>query len=116
MVHVALLLLMLEAAANANLVSTIGQKRNTPFLQLSTSGPADYPIFRRKRPWRPHSQDRDEMLREQGEAHPRASAGRPVIMRFQGRPLFGSSAPFGSSFRARRYRRRPIGALTGSKS
>jgi hypothetical protein len=51
MVHVALLLLMLEAAANANLVSTISQKRNTPFLQLSTSGPADYPIFRRKRPW-----------------------------------------------------------------
>ena len=45
MVHVALLLLMLEAAANANLVSTISQKRNTPFLQLSTSGPADYPIF-----------------------------------------------------------------------
>jgi hypothetical protein len=46
MVHVALLLLMLEAAANANLGSTISQKRNTPFLQLSTSGPADYPIFR----------------------------------------------------------------------
>jgi hypothetical protein len=34
-----------EAAANANLVSTISLKRNTPFLQLSTSGPADYPIL-----------------------------------------------------------------------
>jgi hypothetical protein len=46
MVHVALLLLMLEAAANADLVSTISQRRNTPNLLLSTSGPADYPIFR----------------------------------------------------------------------
>ena len=36
---------MLEAAANANLVSTISPKRNTPFFQLSTSGPADYPIY-----------------------------------------------------------------------
>jgi hypothetical protein len=45
--------LMLEAAANANLVSTISQKRNTPFLQLSTSGPADYPIFHRQRASRP---------------------------------------------------------------
>src|SRR5262249_8369088 len=44
MVHVALLLLMLEAA-NANLVSTISLKRNTPTLQLSTTWPADYPIF-----------------------------------------------------------------------
>jgi hypothetical protein len=46
MVHVALLLLMLEAAdADADLVSTISQKRNTPDLQLSTSWPADYPIY-----------------------------------------------------------------------
>src|SRR3974390_2796091 len=46
-IHVALLLLMLEAAANADLVSTISERRNTPNLLLSTSGPADYPIFRR---------------------------------------------------------------------
>jgi hypothetical protein len=45
MVHVALLLLMLEAAT-ADLVSTISQKRNTPDLRLSTSWPADYPISR----------------------------------------------------------------------
>jgi hypothetical protein len=44
MVHDALLLLMLEAA-NANLVSTISLKRNTPTFQLSTTWPADYPIF-----------------------------------------------------------------------
>jgi hypothetical protein len=44
MVHVALLLLMLEAA-NADLVSTISLKRNTLNLQLSTSSPAEYPIF-----------------------------------------------------------------------
>jgi hypothetical protein len=37
---------MFEAAANANLVSTISLKRNTPFLQPPTSGPADYAIFR----------------------------------------------------------------------
>jgi hypothetical protein len=37
---------MLEAAANANLVSTISLKRNTPFLQPPTSGPADYPSYR----------------------------------------------------------------------
>jgi hypothetical protein len=43
-IHVALLLLMLEAATNADLVSTISQRRNTPNLLLSTSGPADYPI------------------------------------------------------------------------
>src|SRR5450631_2945119 len=48
MVHVALLLLMLEAA-DADLVSTISLKRNTPNLQLSTSGPADYPIYQRRR-------------------------------------------------------------------
>jgi hypothetical protein len=46
MVHVALLLLMLEAV-NADLVSTISQKRNTPDLQLSTTWPADYPIYAR---------------------------------------------------------------------
>jgi hypothetical protein len=45
-IHVALLLLMLQAAANADLVSTISPRRNTPKLPLSTSGPADYPIFR----------------------------------------------------------------------
>jgi hypothetical protein len=44
MIHVALLLLMLEAAANTDLVSTISLRRNTPNLLLSTSGPADYPI------------------------------------------------------------------------
>jgi hypothetical protein len=43
MVHVALLLLMLEAA-NADLVSTISLKRDTLNLQLSSSWPADYPI------------------------------------------------------------------------
>jgi hypothetical protein len=35
---------MLEAA-NADLVFTISLKRSTPNLQLSTSSPADYPIF-----------------------------------------------------------------------
>jgi len=45
MVHAALLLLMLEAA-NADLVFTISLKRSTLNLQLSTSWPADYPIFR----------------------------------------------------------------------
>jgi hypothetical protein len=40
---------MFEAAANANLVSTISLKRNTPFLQPPTSGPADYPVFQLKR-------------------------------------------------------------------
>src|SRR5437879_1985551 len=45
MVHAALLLLMLEAATT-DLVFTISLKRSTPNLQLSTSSPADYPIFR----------------------------------------------------------------------
>src|SRR5664279_4043371 len=44
MVHAALLLLMLEAVTT-NLVSTISLKRSTQNLQLSTSSPADYPIF-----------------------------------------------------------------------
>jgi hypothetical protein len=44
MVHAALLLLMLEAV-NADLVFTISLKRSTQNLQLSTSWPADYPIF-----------------------------------------------------------------------
>ena len=44
MVHAALLLLMLEAV-NADLVFTISLKRSTQNLQLSTSSPADYPIF-----------------------------------------------------------------------
>src|SRR5664280_3324633 len=44
MVHAALLLLMLEAVTT-NLVSTISLKRSTQNLQLSTSWPADYPIF-----------------------------------------------------------------------
>jgi len=44
MVHAALLLLMLEAA-NAEPRFTISLKRSTPNLQLSTSRPADYPIF-----------------------------------------------------------------------
>jgi hypothetical protein len=44
MVHVALLLLMLEAA-DADLVSTISLKRNTPNLQLSTSGRPITPSF-----------------------------------------------------------------------
>jgi hypothetical protein len=44
MVHAALLLLMLEAV-QPNLVSTISLKRSTQNLQLSTSSPADYPIF-----------------------------------------------------------------------
>ena len=39
---------MLEAAANADLVSTISLRRNTPNLLLSTSGPADYPISLRQ--------------------------------------------------------------------
>jgi hypothetical protein len=44
MVHAALLLLMLEAVT-ADLVFTISLKRSTQNLQLSTSWPADYPIF-----------------------------------------------------------------------
>jgi hypothetical protein len=44
MVHAALLLLMLEAV-HADLVFTIGLKRSTQNLQLSTSLPADYPIL-----------------------------------------------------------------------
>ena len=44
MVHAALLLLMLEALPT-DLVSTISLKRSTQNLQLSTSSPADYPIF-----------------------------------------------------------------------
>jgi hypothetical protein len=44
MVHAALLLLMLETVA-ADLVFTISLKRSTQNLQLSTSWPADYPIF-----------------------------------------------------------------------
>ncbi|MGB6510222.1 MAG: hypothetical protein WBF07_19085, partial [Xanthobacteraceae bacterium] len=44
MVHAALLLLMLEAVT-ADLVFTISLKRSTQNLQLSTSSPADYPIF-----------------------------------------------------------------------
>jgi hypothetical protein len=44
MVHAALLLLMLEAVTK-DLVFTISLKRSTPNLQLSTSWPADYPIF-----------------------------------------------------------------------
>jgi hypothetical protein len=44
MVHAALLLLMFEAV-RTDLVSTIGLKRGTQNLQLSTSSPADYPIF-----------------------------------------------------------------------
>src|SRR5450756_602216 len=46
MVHAALLLLMLEAVTT-NLVSTISLKRSTQNLQLSTSWPADYPIYSR---------------------------------------------------------------------
>jgi hypothetical protein len=46
MVHAALLLLMLEAA-NARPRFTISLKRSTQNLQLSTSCPADYPIYRR---------------------------------------------------------------------
>jgi hypothetical protein len=45
MVHVALLLLMLEAAQREPRF-TISLKRSTQNLQLSTSSPADYPIFR----------------------------------------------------------------------
>ena len=45
MVHAALLLLMLEAVTT-DLVSTISLKRSTQNLQLSTSSPADYPIYR----------------------------------------------------------------------
>jgi hypothetical protein len=44
MVHAALLLLMLEAVPT-DLVFTISLKRSTQNLQLSTSSPADYPIF-----------------------------------------------------------------------
>jgi hypothetical protein len=44
MVHAALLLLMLEAVAT-DLISPISLKRSTQNLQLSTSWPADYPIF-----------------------------------------------------------------------
>jgi hypothetical protein len=44
MVHAALLLLMLEAE-NPDLVFIISLKRSTPNPQLSTSSPADYPIF-----------------------------------------------------------------------
>jgi hypothetical protein len=44
MVHAALLLLMLEAVT-ADLVFTISLKRSTQNLQLSTTSPADYPIF-----------------------------------------------------------------------
>jgi hypothetical protein len=44
MVHAALLLLMLEAE-NADLDFTISLKRSTQNSQLSTSCPADYPIF-----------------------------------------------------------------------
>src|SRR5207302_6518892 len=43
-VHAALLLLMLEAV-HTDLVFTISLKRSTQNLQLSTSSPADYPIF-----------------------------------------------------------------------
>jgi hypothetical protein len=53
MVHAALLLLMLEAVAT-DLVFTISLKRSTQNLQLSTSWPADYPIF---------SQTTDEIVR-----------------------------------------------------
>src|SRR5271169_3106688 len=45
MVHAVLLLLMLEAV-HTDLVFTISLKRSTQNLQLSTSSPADYPIFR----------------------------------------------------------------------
>ncbi|HZD92351.1 MAG TPA: hypothetical protein VE224_19830 [Pseudolabrys sp.] len=45
MLHAALLLLMLGAAIT-DLVFTISLKRSTPILQLSTSWPADYPIYR----------------------------------------------------------------------
>jgi hypothetical protein len=44
MIHAALLLLMLEAV-DTDLVFTISLKRSTQNLQLSTSSPADYPIF-----------------------------------------------------------------------
>jgi hypothetical protein len=36
---------MLEAVSTTDLVSTISLKRSTQNLQLSTSWPADYPIF-----------------------------------------------------------------------
>jgi hypothetical protein len=45
MLHAALLLLMLEAA-NARPRFTISLKRSTQNLQLSTSSPADYAIYR----------------------------------------------------------------------
>jgi hypothetical protein len=44
MVHAALLLLMFEAV-RTDLVSTISLRRSTQNLHLSTSSPADYPIF-----------------------------------------------------------------------
>ena len=44
MVHAALLLLMFEAV-RTDLVSTISLKRSTQNLRLSTSSPADYPIY-----------------------------------------------------------------------
>src|SRR5271166_3768642 len=47
MVHAALLLLMLEAV-NADLVFTISLKRSTQNLPLSTTSPADYPIYWRR--------------------------------------------------------------------
>src|SRR5439155_7953738 len=43
MVHAALLLVMLEAVRGPRF--TISLKRSTPNLQLSTSTPADYPIY-----------------------------------------------------------------------
>jgi hypothetical protein len=45
MIHAALLLLMLEAVAHGPRF-TISPKRSTQNLQLSTSWPADYPIYR----------------------------------------------------------------------
>jgi hypothetical protein len=52
MVHAALLLLMFEAV-RTDLVSTISLKRSTQNLRLSTSSPADYPIFEgEERKWR----------------------------------------------------------------
>ena len=53
MVHAALLLLMLEAV-HTDLVFTISLKRSTQDLQLSTSSPADYPIFSVKSGHRPN--------------------------------------------------------------
>jgi hypothetical protein len=45
MLHAALLILMLEARYNGDLVFTISLKRSTQTLQLSTTTPADYPIY-----------------------------------------------------------------------